>query len=117
MSKLAPDLRIVGTSLEDLEDEDFQKLAAEACEEFSRHEVPEDELKDWVKNLRYVPQGNGAGELSATVNDQAANLEGDVRLLHYLSVPPERRDPGGRDLAGSGTGQERRGGDGKAVRH
>ena len=89
LSKLAPDLRIVGTSLEDLEDEDFQKLAADACEEFSRHEVPQDELKEWVKNLRYVSQGSGAGELSATVNDQAANLEGDVRLLHYLSVPPD----------------------------
>ena len=88
LSKLAPELRVVGTSLEDLDDQDFRNLAAESCEKFSRHEVPEEELDKWVQNLRYVPQGSGAGELSATVNDQAANLDGDVRLLHYLSVPP-----------------------------
>jgi glucose-6-phosphate 1-dehydrogenase len=88
LSKLAPELRVVGTSLEDLDDDGFRDLAAEACEKYSRHDVPEEELKEWLKNLRYVPQGSGAGELSASVSDQAANLEGDVRLLHYLSVPP-----------------------------
>jgi glucose-6-phosphate 1-dehydrogenase len=78
----------VGTSLEEMDDEAFQKLATEACEKYCRHEAPEDEVKSWVQNIRYVAQGKGAGELSAVVNDQAANLDGDARLLHYLSVPP-----------------------------
>jgi glucose-6-phosphate 1-dehydrogenase len=88
LSKLAPELRVVGTSLEDHDDEEFRKVAAEACKKFARRETPEDELKKWVQNLRYVPQSKGAGELSAIANEQAAHLEGDVRLLHYLSVPP-----------------------------
>ncbi len=85
---LAPELRIVGMSMEDLDDEEFRKVAAQACEEHSRHEVSKDDLDKWVKNLRYVPLSGGAGELSTAVNEQAAHLDGEARLLHYLSVPP-----------------------------
>jgi len=89
MSKLAPELRIVGTSLDDLDDDGFRKLAGEACVEFSRRDVKRDDLDKWLQNLRYVSQAKGAGALSDAVHEQAAHLDGEVRLLHYLSVPPK----------------------------
>ena len=45
ISKLAPDIRIVGTSLDDLDDEGFRKLAREACKEFSTRPVDSSEWK------------------------------------------------------------------------
>lgn len=92
-SRFAPDLRIVGTSLEDIGDEEFRDIAARACEEFSRREVTKDERDQWVSALRYVPQGSGSGALSEAVQEQAAQLDGEARLLHYLSVPPKAAIP------------------------
>jgi len=40
-SKLAPDIRIIGTSLEDLDDDAFRVLADKACREFSSRKVSE----------------------------------------------------------------------------
>ena len=89
ISKLAPDIRIVGTSLDDLDDEGFRKLAREACKEFSTRPVDSSEWKKFEENLRFVPTSAGAEALSAAVNEQASQLDGDARLLHYLSVPPK----------------------------
>ena len=36
---LLPECHIVGTSLEDLDDEAFHEFALDACAEFARHEI------------------------------------------------------------------------------
>ncbi|MEZ0365691.1 glucose-6-phosphate dehydrogenase [Mycobacterium sp. pUA109] len=102
MSKLAPELRIVGTSLDDLDDDGFRHLAAQACEQFSHTAVPAEDRKQWVQSLRYVPQAAGPGALSTTVAEAAAGLGGDVKLLHYLSVPPKAAIPAIRTLEQAG---------------
>jgi glucose-6-phosphate 1-dehydrogenase len=87
-SHLAPEIRIIGTSLEELSTEDFRKLAHKACHEFSHHAVS-DELSDqFIANLTFVPQGDGPEALAKAVAEQNAALGGEARLLHYLSIPP-----------------------------
>ena len=49
-----PDFRIVATSLEELDDEGFRKLAREAIN-FSRHPVGPDEWEEFAGRLDYVP--------------------------------------------------------------
>lgn len=105
MSQLAPELRIVGTSLDDVDDAAFRKLAVRACEEFSRSQASVEERDAWAQNLTYVPQRSGPGALAAAVRAQTEQLSGPddrVRLLHYLSVPPAAAIPSIRMLAQAG---------------
>ncbi|MEO7007168.1 MAG: glucose-6-phosphate dehydrogenase [Terrimesophilobacter sp.] len=92
-SKLAPQLRVVGTSLDDLDDDGFRKFAVQACEEFSHDGASAEERNDWAQNLTYVPQHGGPEALAAAVRTQAEQLDGEPRLLHYLSVPPAAAVP------------------------
>ncbi len=87
-SNLCPEIRIVGTSLDDLDSDAFRKLAHKACHEFSSRDVSDDQLDHFTGKLTYVPQDNGAEALAAAVREQIEELGEDARLLHYLSVPP-----------------------------
>lgn len=97
-SKLAPQLRIVGTSLDDLDDEAFRNIAVAACEQFSHGANSAAESREWAQNLTYVPQRGGPQALAAAVRAQAGRLDGQPRLLHYLSVPPAAAIPAIRML-------------------
>jgi glucose-6-phosphate 1-dehydrogenase len=101
-SKLAPQLRIVGTSLDDLDDGAFRKIAVAACEQSSHGAASPDESQNWAQNLTYVPQHGGPEALAAAVRSQAAQLDlpggQEPQLLHYLSVPPSAAIPAIRML-------------------
>jgi glucose-6-phosphate 1-dehydrogenase len=88
-SALAPDIRVVGSSLEDLDDEGFRKLAHQAVEEFGNHRITEEEWDTFASHLVYVPQTAGPDALAAAVTAAEAELGPDVQRLHYLSVPPK----------------------------
>jgi glucose-6-phosphate 1-dehydrogenase len=85
---LMPDFRLVGTSLEDLADDEFRDLAKRACREFARHPASADELDSFAARLTYVATGAGADGLSAAVARAEAELGGKPRRLYHLSVPP-----------------------------
>ena len=85
---LLPECRIVGTSLEDLDRDGFSRLAHDACVEFSRAPMSEDDWVSFAATLSYVPQSAGATGLAAAVAAAEAELGADVHRLHYLSVPP-----------------------------
>jgi glucose-6-phosphate 1-dehydrogenase len=87
-SGLLPNCRIIGTSLDDLDDERFRKLAHKAWDEFSNRGVPEDECAAFAETLSYVAQEDGPGALADAVARAEAELGGEPRRLHYLSVPP-----------------------------
>src|SRR5690625_2613282 len=70
-SKLAPQLRIVGTSLDDLDDDAFRAIAASACEQFSHGAASAEESRVWAQNLTYVSQARGPEGLAAAVRAQA----------------------------------------------
>ena len=86
---LLPECRIIGTSLEDFDDEAFRKFARAACEEFASKPVADDDWADFERRLTYVSQADGADGLRAAVTRAEAELGGEPRRLHYLSVPPK----------------------------
>ncbi|NPC97135.1 glucose-6-phosphate dehydrogenase [Nocardioides sp. zg-DK7169] len=88
---LISDARIVGTSLEELDDEQFVKFAHEACEEFAKGGLTEEHWARFAPLLSYVPTGDGPQALAAAVAEaeSAFPAEPFVGRLHYLSVPPK----------------------------
>jgi glucose-6-phosphate 1-dehydrogenase len=91
-SGLAPEIRIVGTSLDDLDNDGFRAVADKACREFARRSANDALLKEFTSKLVYLPQRAGSEDFAAAVHEQIGALSGlggsQARLLHYLSVPP-----------------------------
>ncbi len=86
-TQLMPEFRVVGTSLEDLDDDAFREFAREAVE-FSRHPVSDSDWNEFAQRLAYVPHDAGPAGLKDAVDRAGAELGPDHGLLHYLSVPP-----------------------------
>ena len=88
-SELAPNIQIIGTSLEDLTPDEFRALAKDAIDAFGTHKLTKAQWDSFADQLTYVPQGAGPEALAAAVAGAEAKLGPDVRRLHYLSVPPK----------------------------
>ena len=85
---LMPECRILGTSLEDFDDESFRRFARSACDEFSNWPISDDEWSTFDHMLSYVSQSAGPARLARAVTRLEHAMGGTVRRLHYLSVPP-----------------------------
>ncbi len=88
-SSLAPKIRVVGTSLENLTDDEFRALTKEAVDSFGTHKLTPEQWDSFASRITYVPQGAGPEALAAAVAEAEAELGSEVRRLHYLSVPPK----------------------------
>ncbi|MDT5012102.1 MAG: glucose-6-phosphate 1-dehydrogenase [Mycobacterium sp.] len=88
-SELAPDVQIVGTSLEDLSPDEFREIAKSAIDNFGSHKLTDQQWDGFAKAITYVPQGGGPEALASAVAEAESKLGPDVRRLHYLSVPPK----------------------------
>ncbi len=89
LSALSPDITVVGTSLEDLDDDGFRAFAKEAVKEFSTHPLSEEQWETFASRLHYVPTSTGPEGLRKAVEAAEADLGGgNVRRIHYMSVPP-----------------------------
>jgi glucose-6-phosphate 1-dehydrogenase len=88
-SALTPDIRVVGTSLEDFDDDAFRTFAQTAVYEFGTHPLSSAEWDTFASNISYVPQSAGPDALAGAVAAAEQQLGPDVRRLHYLSVPPK----------------------------
>ena len=62
---LAPHIEVVGTSLEDISDDEFRALAKEAIDEFGTHKLTDEQWDAFAETLTYVPQGAGPEALAA----------------------------------------------------
>ncbi len=89
LSELAPDIQVVGTSLENFDDASFRAFARQAITEFGTHTLSEQQWETFAAKLCYVPQSAGPESLARAVEAAEAVLGPDVRRLHYLSVPPK----------------------------
>jgi glucose-6-phosphate 1-dehydrogenase len=87
-SALAPDIRIVGTSIEDFDDAQFRAFTKEAIEEFGNHPMTPEQWDTFVDHVTYVPMSAGPEGLAAAVRAAREELGPEASLLHYLSVPP-----------------------------
>jgi glucose-6-phosphate 1-dehydrogenase len=85
---LLPASRVIGTSLDDLDDDSFRALAEEACAQFASRSVTPEELAAFGATLRFVPTAGGPSALHAAVKEAEDELGDGARRLHYLSVPP-----------------------------
>ncbi len=91
VSQLAPDVRIVGSSLEELSGEEFRELVRQALDEFADESLTDEQWVEFSRRLSYVPQPAGAQALRQAVVAAGEELgveAGQVQWLHYLSVPP-----------------------------
>ncbi len=89
-AKLLDDLRVVGTSLDELSPDEFRDMVKKACKEFSTRETEDAVLNDFLTHVDFVPQQAGAAALGKAVRAAEKQLDGDkLRRLHYLSVPPK----------------------------
>ena len=85
---LLPEYRVIGTSLDALDDDGFRAFALDACREFVRDGPFDEHWPAFVDRLRFVPQSDGPAALAAAVKQAEDDLGGEPRRLHYLSVPP-----------------------------
>jgi glucose-6-phosphate 1-dehydrogenase len=88
-SAFAPDVRIIGSAMEDMNTEEFRALAQAAIADFGTHQLGGEALKRFCDRLAYVPQGAGPEGLTAAVKAAEELLGPQSRRLHYLSVPPK----------------------------
>ena len=89
LSALTPDITVVGTSLEDLDDDAFREFAKDAVKEFSTHRLSEEQWTTFAARLHYVPTSAGPEGLRKSVESAEQELGGgNVRRIHYMSVPP-----------------------------
>ena len=89
---LLPECRVLGTSLEQLSDDDFRDLASQVCNNFASSAVMKDSWHGFSQLLHYVSQVEGADGLAAAVKTCESELDADpdsIRRLHYLSIPPK----------------------------
>ena len=93
-----PACRIVGVSLDDMDAEAFRAFAKAAIDEFLPHEVKAADWSTFAAVLDYVPLAAGPQALRAAVLAAEQSLGGEVRRLHYLSVPPAAALPAVRML-------------------
>jgi len=93
LSALAPDLQIVGTSLDDYDTDSFRAFARAAVDEFGTHALTDEDWGRFAEKLQYVPQGAGPEALSSAVSEAERRLGDDALRLHYLSVPPRAALP------------------------
>jgi glucose-6-phosphate 1-dehydrogenase len=89
LSALAPDLQIVGTSLEDYDDESFRAFARSAVDEFGTQSLTDRQWAGFAGKLHYVRQSAGPKALAQAVALAEPQLGEDALRLHYLSVPPK----------------------------
>ncbi len=87
-SGLLPGYHVVGTSLDDLDDDGFRALARDACTRFARRDIVEAHWDEFAPRLGYVAQHHGPDRLADAVADAERSLGGSARRLHYLSTPP-----------------------------
>ncbi|MGD0749667.1 MAG: glucose-6-phosphate dehydrogenase [Acidimicrobiales bacterium] len=86
---MMPEYRIIGSSTSDLSDEDFRHLARHACDQFAVGKISLLQWANFEKRLTFVSTGAGAQALAEAVGKAEDEIGGgDVRRLHYLSIPP-----------------------------
>ncbi len=85
---LLGDVRVVGTSTDDLDRDGFVDLAEKAVREFSRRDLKQSVWSEFAERLHWAPFSGGPDALRAEVADAESRLGGQTQRLHYLSVPP-----------------------------
>jgi glucose-6-phosphate 1-dehydrogenase len=87
--RAAPNIRVIGSSLEEFSDDEFRAFTLQAVNEFGKHKPSPEAWDAFAAGLRYVPSSAGPEALAAAVAEAEEALGEGTRRLHYLSVPPK----------------------------
>ncbi len=102
------DFRIVGTSRRSVSDEDFRTHAHDVIAEFGSTTPDGPSWDDFAGRLTYAPSSaEDMSSLSSAVAAAESAMSGDVRRLHYLSIPPLAMDGIVTALGTAGLGGDR----------
>src|SRR4051812_9611228 len=74
-AELLKECRIIGTSLDDMDDEQFVKFARAACEEFAGDDDLNGKWDEFAAMLSFVPQTDGSKGLADAVKTKEKELE------------------------------------------
>jgi glucose-6-phosphate 1-dehydrogenase len=85
---LMPEFRIIGVARAEINDARFRAIAESACREFARQAFGGEEWHEFSSRLSYVPLSAAPEGLQEAVREAREELGQEMRLLHYLSVPP-----------------------------
>ncbi len=88
-SNLVGDARIIGVSMDDLDDEGFRAFTQDAVREFGTRQPRDEDWSDFAGKLSYLNVSAGPEALAEKAATLEAELGDEVRRLHYLSVPPK----------------------------
>lgn len=101
-SGFIPGCRIVGVSLDDIDDNGFREIARQAVSEFSTRPLKDGDWAAFAQSLHYVSLRSGSDALKGVVAQAEAALGRESRRIHYLSVPPDAALSAVRLLADAG---------------
>jgi glucose-6-phosphate 1-dehydrogenase len=87
-AEMLPEFRIIGVSMEEIGDAEFRGIAEAACREFARGSFGGEEWAEFSSKLSYVPHSQAPEALKRAADAARGELGSEMRLLHYLSVPP-----------------------------
>jgi glucose-6-phosphate 1-dehydrogenase len=87
-AELLPEFRIIGVARGELNDARFRAIAESACREFARQAFGGEEWHEFSRRLSYVPLSAAPEGLRDAAREAEDELGPEMRLLHYLSVPP-----------------------------
>lgn len=89
VSSLTGGLRVIGTSLDEMDDDEFREFARESIDAVGARKLNDEQWAAFAPLLSYVPQSAGPEALAQRVEAAETELGADARRLHYLSVPPQ----------------------------
>jgi glucose-6-phosphate 1-dehydrogenase len=100
---LLPDCQIVGTSLDEHDEQSYREFARKACLDFARDGMVDHHWDEFASRLSYVGQAAGADGLrEAVLRAEAALPVDEPSRLHYLAVPPAAALPAVHAIAEAG---------------
>ncbi|HSO97515.1 MAG TPA: glucose-6-phosphate dehydrogenase [Solirubrobacteraceae bacterium] len=86
-------VELIGVARRDKADEDFQQIAKESIEQFSRRKPDDDVLKGLIDDMRYVPgtfdDDNVYSELQKALKEYDEKAGEPLNRIFYLSTAPE----------------------------
>ena len=94
-----PGCRIIGVSLDDIDGDGLRAIVRDALDKFSMRKVSDDDWAAFAPTIDYVSLSAGAGALKRAVQAAEQSLGGEIRRVHYLSVPPKAALPAVKLLA------------------
>jgi glucose-6-phosphate 1-dehydrogenase len=94
------DYRIIGSTLDELDDDGFRQGARGSLDDFSRMEVGSSDWEGFSERLAFAPAR--ADALAERVARAEQEIGQEAYRLHYLSVPPSAAGPVVRTLGAAG---------------